>query len=103
MLRGEQRDPCRLGVACIRARGSRCGGTACCGCIVASSFLSQPVYVGPGELLVDAVVPHLAIYHGPDDCCDGIDSAEALIQGTIHRSASAGAAKVRLRPHITHP
>ena len=32
-----------------------------------------------------------------------LDSAEALIQGTIHRSASAGAAKVRLRPHITHP
>jgi hypothetical protein len=60
--------------------------------------------VGPGELLVDAVVLHLAIYNGPDDCRDGIDSAEALTQGTIHRSTSpAGAAKVRRRPHITHP
>jgi hypothetical protein len=45
-----------------------------------------------------------AIYNGPDECRDGIDSAEALIQGTIHRSISpAGAAKVRRRPHITHP
>jgi hypothetical protein len=88
------------------ARRSRCGGRAGFGCIVASSFLSQPVYVGPGELLVDAVVLHLAIYNSPDDCRDGIDSAEALIQGTIHRStSSAGAAKSGCVPasHIPRP
>jgi hypothetical protein len=49
-------------------------------------LFDQPVYVGPGGLLVDAVVLHLAIYSGAGDCRDGIDSAEALIQGTIHRS-----------------
>ena len=105
MLRGEQRDPGGLSVACIRQaqqvrRESRFWVHR------SLKLLSQPVYVGPGGLLVDAVVLHLAIYNGPDDCRDGIDSAEALLQGTIHRSTSpAGAAKVRLRPtsHIPRP
>src|SRR5262249_39282679 len=68
-------------------------------------LFDHPVYVGPRELLVDAVVLHLAIYNGADDCRDGIDSAEALIQGTIHRSyllcsRRPGSAA---SPHITHP
>src|SRR5262245_32010108 len=51
-------------------------------------LLMQPVQVGPGELLVDAVVLRCAIFKGPGDCRDGVDSAEALIQGTLHRSTS---------------
>jgi hypothetical protein len=43
-------------------------------------ILVHPVYVGPGELLADAVVLHFAIYDRADDCRDGIDSAESVIQ-----------------------
>src|SRR5215471_15693685 len=51
-------------------------------------LLMQPVQVGPGELLVDTVVLRCAIFKGAGDCRDGVDSAEALIQGTLHRSTS---------------
>src|SRR6185437_195012 len=49
-------------------------------------LFDQPVYVGPGVLLADAVVLHLAICDGADDCRDGVDSAESVIQGTFHCS-----------------
>src|SRR5205809_608914 len=47
-------------------------------------FFRQPVQVGPGELLIDAVVLCCAIFKGAGDRRDGVDSAEALIQGTLH-------------------
>lgn len=49
-------------------------------------FFRQPVQVCPGELLLDAVVVlGCAIFEGANDCGDGVDSAESLIQGTVHR------------------
>jgi len=46
---------------CVRIRQVHSAGTQC-------------------RQLVDAVVLHLTIYNGEDDCDDGIDSAETLIQ-----------------------
>ena len=48
-------------------------------------LLRQPVQVGPGELLIDAVVLRSALFKGAGDCRDGLDSAESLVQGTLHR------------------
>ena len=45
----------------------------------------QPVQVGPGELLVDAVVLGRALFKGAGDRRDGLDSAEPLVQGTLQR------------------
>jgi hypothetical protein len=39
----------------------------------------QSVQVGPGELLVDAVVLRCAVFKGAGDCRDGLDSAESLV------------------------
>ena len=43
-------------------------------------LLMQPLQVGPGELLIDAVVLGCAIFKGAGDCRDGVNSAQALIQ-----------------------
>src|SRR5215472_4343661 len=51
-------------------------------------LLGQSLQVGPGELLIDAVVLPGAIIESAGDRRDGIDSAEALIQGTLHSSTS---------------
>jgi hypothetical protein len=70
-----------LQIARVRARPT--GGLT----DLVDELFYQPVFLGPGELLVDAVVLHLAICNGADDCRDGIDSAESVIQGTSRRHA----------------
>jgi hypothetical protein len=45
-------------------------------------FFCQPVQVGPGEFLIDAVVSSRAIFKGPGDRRDGIDSTKAPLEGS---------------------
>src|SRR5690242_15896768 len=49
-------------------------------------LLGQPLQVRPGELLIDAAVAPRALIKGAGGRRDGLDSAEPLIQGTLHRS-----------------
>jgi hypothetical protein len=67
-------------------------------------LLGQPLQIGPGELLVDAVVLPRALIKGAGDCRDGLDPAEAVIQETLHRShlPCSGHPTVGHVPRIAH-